>query len=602
MKRIALLFLVIISCSLSAQNLPIEKFTEPLAHPRLIIDSDDIVKVRSAVQTNQYMAQLDNLVLSMAEKCLDEPTVTRQKVGKRMLTVSRVVMERVLSCSYAWMVTCDERYAQRAEKEMVAAAMFEDWNPSHFLDVAEMMTALALGYDWLYYTLSQSSRDKIVDAIVHHGIFGAESQNQMWFYERANNWNQVCNCGMILGALAIVEHEPELAIEMVKKSLDSNVTAQKVYAPDGVYPEGAGYWSYGTWFEVLLIEGLRTALGSSFGLESFSGFIESADFMKFITSPTGRLFNYSDNGASGNQCNPLLGWFAYQSGDLSTLYNDFLATERGKLRVLEKRLLPVAMFFLARCDLDKVAPPTDNFYAGQGEQPIFIYRGGWSDKEDIYLAAKGGSASLSHGHMDAGSFVYEWGGVRWSVDLGSQNYYSLEKEGIKLWKMDQMSDRWDVFRLGCQSHSTLTVKGRKHLVAGRATMEEIFDEPNCHGARFDISQIFDYLDVAQRTITVDDVGKLTILDVVQVVQPCTIRWTMCTEAVPQILDNGDILLQKNGKRVVLKVVNQSKHIPFILSNKPTTSYDCENPGTCRVGFDLFIRKKGQLMVELIPML
>lgn len=601
MKRISLIFLILLPFILSAENLPLEKFTELATHPRLIIRSDDIVKVRSAVQSNPYMEKLDDFVLSMAAKYLDEPTVVRKKVGKRLLATSRTVLERVLYCSYAWMVTGDERYARRAEEEMVAAAEFEDWNPSHFLDVAEMMTALALGYDWLYHTLSQSSRTKIVDAIIHHGIYGAESESQMWFYHRANNWNQVCNCGMVLGSLAIAEHEPDLALSMIEKSLKSNAIAQQVYAPDGVYPEGVGYWSYGTWFEVLLIEGLRTALGSSFGLENYSGFVKSADFVKFISTPAARSFNFSDNGIANNQCNPLLGWFALQRGDFSMLYNDFTAAERGRLRVFEKRLLPVAMFFLARCDLDKVAPPKCNFYAGQGVQPLFVYRSGWQSRNDIYLAAKGGSASLSHAHMDAGSFVYEWGGVRWSADLGSQNYHSLEKLGINLWKMDQNSDRWDVFRLGCQSHSTLTVKGRKHLVEGIATMEEVFNMPNCHGARFDLSQIFDCLDVAYRTITVDDVGKVTVLDEVAASQPTTIRWTMCSEADAKILDNGDILLQKGGKSLIVRAVTPRKCTPFVLSNTPLTNYDCENPGTCRVGFDLFVRKKCQLVVELLPL-
>jgi hypothetical protein len=37
---------------------------------------------------------------------------------------------------------------------MLAAAAFSDWNPSHFLDVAEMTAALAIGYDWLYEEVS----------------------------------------------------------------------------------------------------------------------------------------------------------------------------------------------------------------------------------------------------------------------------------------------------------------------------------------------------------------------------------------------------------------------------------------------------------------
>ena len=57
-------------------------------------------------------------------------------------------------------MTGDKRYALRAQKEMIAAAAFDDWNPSHFLDVAEMTTALAFGYDWLYDELDPQAREQ----------------------------------------------------------------------------------------------------------------------------------------------------------------------------------------------------------------------------------------------------------------------------------------------------------------------------------------------------------------------------------------------------------------------------------------------------------
>lgn len=62
---------------------------------------------------------------------------------------------------------------------------------------------------------------------------------------------------------------------------------------------------------------------------------------------------------------------------------------------------------------------------------LFI-RGGWNSKEDSYLAVKGGSPLTSHAHMDAGSFIYERKGIRWAIDLGMQNYLSLESRGVNL--------------------------------------------------------------------------------------------------------------------------------------------------------------------------
>jgi hypothetical protein len=139
------------------------------------------------------MARLDNYILTRADNEIEKPVAVYKKQGKRLLSVSRQVLERVLMWSYAYLVTDDVSYAQRAEKEMLASAAFENWNPSHFLDVAEMTTALALGYDWLYDALSEQAREVIAQAILQKGILGAENERQMWFYKSNHNWNQVCN-------------------------------------------------------------------------------------------------------------------------------------------------------------------------------------------------------------------------------------------------------------------------------------------------------------------------------------------------------------------------------------------------------------------------
>ena len=52
--------------------------------------------------------------------------------------------------SYGYRMTKDPAILKRAELELLAISKFSDWNPSHFLDVAEMTMAAAIGYDWLY--------------------------------------------------------------------------------------------------------------------------------------------------------------------------------------------------------------------------------------------------------------------------------------------------------------------------------------------------------------------------------------------------------------------------------------------------------------------
>jgi hypothetical protein len=53
---------------------------------------------------------------------------------------------------------------------MLTVANFPDWHPEHFLDTAELTTALAIGYDWLYDYLSPEDRSAIRRAIVDKGL------------------------------------------------------------------------------------------------------------------------------------------------------------------------------------------------------------------------------------------------------------------------------------------------------------------------------------------------------------------------------------------------------------------------------------------------
>src|SRR5205814_1950681 len=83
--------------------------------------------------------------------------------------------------------------------------------------------------------------------------------------------------GVSRAALAAWEDDPPLAAKTVRRAVELVPQhAMKVYDPDGVYPEGPGYWEYGTSYNVLMIEALRSALGSDFGIASAPGFRQTA--------------------------------------------------------------------------------------------------------------------------------------------------------------------------------------------------------------------------------------------------------------------------------------------------------------------------------------
>ncbi len=135
-------------------------------HPRLLAKAEDWARLQQRLTTDPALAEFHHALLAEARALVPQPPVERKLTGRRLLGVSRELVQRVLLFAYAARTLDSEPFARRAEAEMLAAARFTDWNPSHFLDVAEATTALALGYDWLYDRLTPEARAEIGRAIV----------------------------------------------------------------------------------------------------------------------------------------------------------------------------------------------------------------------------------------------------------------------------------------------------------------------------------------------------------------------------------------------------------------------------------------------------
>ena len=119
-------------------------------HPRLI-SAESIGKIKTLIQEDELAQQIWISNLKFAQELLNKkPLVYNKPDGRRLLRVSRAALERVRSLSLSYLILGEKKYAERAWQELLTVASFSDWNPSHFLDCAEMTHAVALGYDWLY--------------------------------------------------------------------------------------------------------------------------------------------------------------------------------------------------------------------------------------------------------------------------------------------------------------------------------------------------------------------------------------------------------------------------------------------------------------------
>lgn len=579
------LFFVLISQGIYAQSLPetVSKITE---HPRLLLLKGEENAIRQELQKDTVRGRVNRAILTECDLILTQPPVERKMIGRRLLQASRESLRRIFFLSYAWRITGKEQYFQKCEKELLAAAAFEDWNPSHFLDVAEMTLALSIGYDWLYNGLSANSRDIISKAIIQKGLNPSFDPKYNGWLRGSNNWNQVCNAGITFGALAVYEQQPELSGKLINRAIESVLIPMKKYAPGGNYMEGYSYWAYGTSFNVFLISALEKIFKSDFGLSKQPGFLKTASFYEQLTGTSDMPFNYGDGGGpEGLQ--PAMFWFAEKLQDPSILYIEKENLLSSRFHVKSNRLLPAVMLWGRAIPVDKITVPTTLFWAGEGENEVAILRTGW-DKNGIYVGFKAGTPSLSHAHMDIGSFVMDAEGVRWSADLGMQQYNSLESAGLDIWNMAQNSQRWQVFRYSNPSHSTLTVNGHHQNVKGRAKIIARSSDPQHTRAVIDMSEIYNEdLVTAKRGVAITGRKYVNVRDEIETGDSeCTIRWAMLTPAKVKSIEGAQIHLVNKGKHLKMYIAGIEGAVFKTWSTDPPNNYDAPNPGTTLVGFEL----------------
>lgn len=584
MKAVLFTILLLISQLCFAQAVPDVADNLP-DHPRLLWLKGEEAAIQKNIQTDENWRKIHEAIITEANAMIPLPTLERIQIGRRLLDKSREALRRMLFLSYAYRMTDDAKYANRAEKELLKVANFSDWNPSHFLDVAEMTLAVSIGYDWLFDVLPENSKKLIRAAIKSKGIEPSYGEYN-WFLKATHNWNQVCNAGMTFGSLAIYEHEPELAYKTIVRSVESIKLPMEDYQPSGAYPEGPGYWIYGTSFNVFFLNAIEKIYGDNFGLTEAPGFLETGEYALHVMGTTDFPFNYSDAGGRKEGLNPTIFWFADRTKDASLIYGKDKLVNAGDLNVND-RIFPMVMIWGKDLPLRNIPTSQKLFWQGDGKNPVAFMRSGWSEN-DIYVGFKGGAAQVNHGHMDVGSFVMDALGERWGIDLGMQSYESLESKGIKLWDKAQNGQRWEILRYNNRYHNTLTFDDELQLVDGKAEIISKSDKPNFMSAVMDMTPVYaNKVKTVKRGVALLDKSIVVIKDEITTGnKPTKMQWTMVTPADAVLGDSNTITLTQNGKSVTLRVISPQKIALKSWSTDPVHSYDAENPGTIRVGFEV----------------
>jgi hypothetical protein len=496
-------------------------------HPRLLVSREGFQRLRQRVQTDSQLKAWYEALQREAEKTLAAPP-SKYEIpdGKRLLATSRRVLGRVSALALLYRLDERPEYLERAWTELEAAAAFKDWNPSHFLDTAEMTAAFALGYDWLYAELGDARRQTLRTAMLEMGLKpGLASyrgeQPYGWWKGARHNWNQVCNGGLIMGALALGDEPPAECREIVKSGLESLKLSMSEFAPDGAWPEGPGYWGYATDYNVMLLASLESALGTDFGFSGYEGFSETGTFPTYISGPFGRSFNFADAG-EGTVRAPQLFWLATKFG--RPLYAWY------QQQVARPEPLDLVWFPEAASAVDINAFPLDRYFRGT---EVVSMRSAWGDKSAVFVGFKAGSNSANHSNLDLGSFVLDALGQRWIVDLGADNYNLPGYFG---------GQRWTYYRMRAESHNTLVLNPGTEADQGPKAVAKIVrfeSKPERAFAIADLTPAYKtHATSVRRGVALLDRGAVLIQDEVQTEKPTEVWSFLHTLAAVELSDDG----------------------------------------------------------------
>ncbi len=557
-----------------------EKLRGNVRHPFVLANEENFDAARAEYQNktfSDYTEGLSKSVLDNAEALLDlnvyPPMDYVLDEEDSILPISREVINRMVILGYAWQVTGESKYAERALLELEKVCGYDDWCTGHFLATAEMALAVSIGYDWFFDYLAQEQKDYLAEKTYEYAVEPALSKNYLknWFTWSKNNWNSICYSGIGIACMVFSDYYADESAEFLSMCYANMPIAFENFTPDGVYAEGPGYCQSGMNAIVFFVATSKNYFRTDFGMSDIDGFKELGYFPVYITTPTG-VFNFGDNKA--RMCfTPALHWYAseydapllavYQMWDTA---DDFIPdtsanVERngsGKEDALS--LLWYDRNYTAEGVGFDNEPLGVHLESDVG-QTLVLMRSVYFDKNATFAGIKGGYNYTNHGDLDIGTFVFDSMGERWAEELGPGSYDAPDYF-VNL----PAGGRWKNYCKRAEGQNTLVINPDFTLDDQYALAECGFNYFNetlgggeCRINMTDAYRMNGAKNVSRTFELYDNRTSLRITDEISCIIPSEIYWFMHTKADIDISDDGkSAILEINGKKMKATLHNDGE--------------------------------------------
>lgn len=598
-----------------------EKTVRDHVHPRLFYSATTIARIKKLIDDGDPFALMYlDIARTNADEILQSPLLKYDLDAAGLRTNTHGFAVQVPYLIFMYQITGENKYADRCYRQMALFCEYPDWGADrHFLDTGIGAFCFAFVYDGLYHYLRPDQREVLKAGVRKHaldkGLFQIEQGKGVWkWYLANNNWNGICNSGLIVAALAMYETDPQFMSRVVASAVNCLPHYLVEFEPDGQSEEGLMYWSYGLMYTVLGFEAMNNVLGTTYGMAETPELLKAGWFPFLMSGPVASI-NIGDDPLRSSRDASFF-WFAQH------YHIPALAKQHYQL-CLENRRCQWQDIYFYNPELLKSGKdmdiPLDNSLKGI---ELYSIRENWDSKNALYIAIHGGANNANHGHLDAGSFyIQAMGEVFACGNLGRDDYtypgYFSKKtypDYLDAVVKQETPGRWHFYRLRTEGKNCVVVNPTirpEQKESASAVLRKTFSSDSSSFYTLDLADCYER-DVYsyERTIGIDrEKRELFVADsLVCRNDTSEIWWFMHTRAQIELCEGGRIaILTMNGKRLRAEI--HSSHaltfevLPatYLLKNAFPLTTNTPNKDFSKLAIKHIGSKKFNLKVSFIPM-
>lgn len=574
-------------------------------HPRIQFTQEDFDRMVALTETDPNMMYWKDQVIAAANSILGSDLPKHELYDGLRMNCQRLLSKNIHALAVAYYITKDQRYLDRAYAELETVATFPDWNPGHHLDTCEMMAAFAVGYDWLYNFFTPEQREILERGIMNNGFYDSwlgmlSSGSTMGsaFY-MTNNHGTVDNGALLMAAVAFMDVYPEEAAWLGSHSFKGMELNIYQWAPEGVWYEGIHYWELTMQFTAKWLDTLESFFVTDLGMGNLEG-LDMSVITELQAQTDYAIYNFAD--AIENHVFVPEMFYLANKYNVSGVYQKVI--DSLDHRWLDDEDLGLGMMWYdpemaakeAELDLDFMMESIDTFFA----------RDAWDTAEPTYVGIHAGETNLDHSQLDAGSFIYETGGVRFAQDPGMGDYNSLG-----YFERQAGGNRWIHLRNRAEAHNTIVVnpEGRHedHIVDSFADQTIVQQKPRGVITTVDMSQVLYDVSKATRGFAfTDDRQSLVIRDELTLGKNSNVYWFLQSTAAGTI-DGNSIILERDGISVKVEWTSSApvtaKYEPIkALPSSPEQIDKWNGSGFNRLELLMNTNGEANITVKITPLL